>query len=245
MYTTHVSTLISSCSLNHHFYEDDTQLFLSFLPTHFDSSIDHLQNALDRTSSWMTANLLTLNSSTTVFLLVGLSRQLAKINNSPLNTTHSARNLGFIFDEHLTFLTRSHLSLNLAITIFVSFAVSVHTSTPKQLPPSPLPLFTPSFTTATLYHNLPKSQITQLQQIQNSLNQSSQIQSHHSHPSVSALVKDNWEALNTNSSHLPTKFSQPSNLHICITLSQFSLLAALALHLWSHSLVHPHHLLYE
>ena len=52
-------------------------------------------------------------------------------------------------------------------------------------------------------------------------------------------------ALNTSSSHLPTKFSQPPNLHICITSSQFSLLAALALHLWSHSLVNPHHLLYE
>ena len=45
--------------------------------------------------------------------------------------------------------------------------------------------------------------------------------------------------------HLPTKFSQPPNLHICITSSQFSLLAALALHLWSHSLAHPHHLLCE
>ena len=67
------------------------------------------------------------------------------------------------------FLTRSHLSPNLAITISVSFAVSVHTSIPKQLPPPPLPLFTPSLTTATLYHNLPKSQITRLQQIQNSL----------------------------------------------------------------------------
>jgi len=31
------------------------------------------------------------------------NQQLAKINNSSLNTTHSARNLGFIFDEHLTF----------------------------------------------------------------------------------------------------------------------------------------------
>ena len=42
MYTTPLSTLISSCSLNHHLCADDTQLFLSFLPTHFDSSIDHL-----------------------------------------------------------------------------------------------------------------------------------------------------------------------------------------------------------
>jgi len=51
----------------------------------------------------MTANLLTLNSSKIEFLLIGLSKQLAKINNSSLTTTHSARNLGFIFDEHLTF----------------------------------------------------------------------------------------------------------------------------------------------
>ena len=69
------------------------------------------------------------------------------------------------------FSTRSHLSPNLAITIFASFAVSVHTSITKQLPPSPLPLFTPSLTTATLSldHNLPKSQISRLQQTQNSL----------------------------------------------------------------------------
>ena len=52
-YTTPLSTLISSCSLNHHLYADDTQLFLSFLPTHLDSSIDHLHNALDRISSYV------------------------------------------------------------------------------------------------------------------------------------------------------------------------------------------------
>ena len=103
MYTTPLSTLISSCSLNHHIYADDNQLFLSFLPTHLDSSIDHLHNALDRISSWMTANVLTLNSSKTEFLLIGFSKQLAKINNSSLTITHSARNLGFIFDEYLTF----------------------------------------------------------------------------------------------------------------------------------------------
>jgi len=51
----------------------------------------------------MTANLLTLNPSKTEFLLIGLSKQLAKINNPLLTTTHSAQNLGIIFDEHLTF----------------------------------------------------------------------------------------------------------------------------------------------
>jgi len=51
----------------------------------------------------MTANLLTLNSSKTEFLLIGLKNQFAKIHNSSLDTSQSARNLGFNFDEHLTF----------------------------------------------------------------------------------------------------------------------------------------------
>ena len=80
-----------------------------------DSSIDHLHDALDRISSWMTANLLTLNSSKTEFLLIGLSKQLAKINNSSFTTTHSARNLGFIFDEHLTFSDQISCSCSLAV----------------------------------------------------------------------------------------------------------------------------------
>ena len=52
---------------------------------------------------WMTANLLTLNSSKMEFLRIGLQQQLAKIHNCWFNTTDSARNLGFIFDSHLTF----------------------------------------------------------------------------------------------------------------------------------------------
>ena len=49
-----------SLSLNHHLYADNTQLFLSFRPPDFDTSVTHLQNALQHISSWMTANLLTL-----------------------------------------------------------------------------------------------------------------------------------------------------------------------------------------
>jgi len=53
--------------------------------------------------SELTANLLTLNSSETVCLLNGLKQQLYKIQDCSLTTTHSARNPGFIFDEHLAF----------------------------------------------------------------------------------------------------------------------------------------------
>jgi len=51
----------------------------------------------------MTANLLTLNPFNTEFLLIGLKNQLAKMHNSSLDTSHSAGNLGFILDKHLTF----------------------------------------------------------------------------------------------------------------------------------------------
>jgi len=99
----HSALSFSSLSSNHHLYADDTQLFLSFYPSNHDSSITHLQNALQVISSWMTANLLTLNTSQTEFLLVGLKQQLANIDSCLLDTVHSACNLGFIFDEHLTF----------------------------------------------------------------------------------------------------------------------------------------------
>jgi len=90
--------------------------------------------------------------------------------NSSLNTTHSARNLGFIFDEHLTFsdqisaiskacyyhirqlrCIRPYLDSTTACTIATSI---VHSKLDYC---------------NSLYYNLPKSQITRLQLIQNSL----------------------------------------------------------------------------
>ena len=171
----------------HHLYADDTQLFLSFLLTHFDSSIDHLQNALHRISSWVTANLLTLNSSKTEFLLIGLSKQLAKIHNFSLNTTHSARNLSFIFDERLTFsdqISSVSKSCHYHICQLRCIRPYLHTKTASTIATSTV--YSKLDYCNSLYHNLRKSQITRLQQIQNSL-----IQSHHFHSPVSALVKNN------------------------------------------------------
>jgi len=106
-----------------------TQLFFSFHPLKFDSSISHLQNALQHISSWMTANLLTLNSSKTEFLLIGLKNQLAKIHNSSLHISHSARNLGFIFDEHLT-LTKLQLSPNFQSLLLSHSSTSLYPALP-------------------------------------------------------------------------------------------------------------------
>ena len=107
MYTTPLSTLVSFLSLDH-LYADDTQLFLSFHPSDFHSNISHLQNALQQISSRMTANLLTLNSSKTEYVLIGLKQQLSKIQDCSLTTTHSAHNLGFIFRRTPYLLGSNH-----------------------------------------------------------------------------------------------------------------------------------------
>jgi len=125
---------ISYLSLNHHLYADDTQLFLSFYPSNLNSSIIHLQNALQAISFWMTANLLTLNRLKTEFLLIGL-KQLAKINSCSLDTVHSARNCSFILNRHLLFLTSCLLFLHPTTRIFVNFAASVHILISKQRAP--------------------------------------------------------------------------------------------------------------
>jgi len=151
MYTTPLSTLISSLSLNHHLYADDTQLLFSFHPPDFDSNITHLQNALQKISSWMTANLLTLNSSKTEFLLIGLSKQLAKIHISSLRTTHSARNLGFTFDEHLSFSDQISTLSQSCYYHCVNFVASILTLTSKQPLPLPPPLSTPDLTIVSLF----------------------------------------------------------------------------------------------
>ena len=114
MYTTPLSTLISSRSLNHHLYADGTQIFLSFTPKTFTTAIIQLQDTISDISSWMFANLLSLNPSKTEFMLIGLPQQISKISNpSPFLqiTLHiqSARNLGFIFDSSLICLNIFHL----------------------------------------------------------------------------------------------------------------------------------------
>ena len=133
----------------------------SFHPPDFHSSLNRLQDILQQ--------ILTLNSSKTEFLLTGLKQQLAKIHHPSLNCTHSDRNLGFIFDEHLTF---SDQISALSKSIFVNSAAFVLTLIPKQSVLSQLPLCTPNLITVILCTALRsqlRSQLHRLQLIQNSV----------------------------------------------------------------------------
>ena len=112
-----------------------------------------------------TANHLTLNTSKTEFLLIILKQQPDKIQNSSLNTTHSARNLGFIFDEQLAFSDQitassksccSHILGLSCIRPYLYFKTASIVQSKLDYRNS-------------LYYNLPHSQLTRLQQIQNCL----------------------------------------------------------------------------
>ena len=131
--------------------------------------VTHFQNALQQISSWMTANLLTLNSSKSWTSVNRDQQQLAKITPCSLDTVHTARNRGFIFDEHvLLWPDIGSIYLNPGTHI-------------RQLAASvPIPWSQNSHTIATsivhsklycnsVYYNLPNTQLNRVQHIQNFL----------------------------------------------------------------------------
>ena len=93
---------------------------------------------------FLIADLLTLNSSKTEFLLIGLKNQLAKIHNTLLDTSHSVRNIGFIFSEQITSLSKACYYQIRQLRCIRPYSI-------RQLPVPLLPLsFTPNLITVIL-----------------------------------------------------------------------------------------------
>jgi len=118
----------------------------------------------------MSANLLTLNSSKTEFLIIGLKQQLSKIDKSSVNITHSARNLGFIFDENLTFSDQiSSLSKSCYSHICEPRCIRPYLDSKTASTIAAFIVHSKLDCCNSIYYNLPKSQIYRLQQIKNCL----------------------------------------------------------------------------
>ena len=177
MYTTPLSTLISSRSLYHHLYADDTQIFISIAPKTFTTAITQLQDTIFDISFWMTANLLSTHLKRNLCSLIFLNKylkisipSLSLLSNHPITPTDSARNLGFIFNSSLTFCKQiSSLSSpsnyyirdlrRIRHTLDLKTASAIATS----LVHSKLDYCN------SLYLNLPQKQISRLQLLHNSL----------------------------------------------------------------------------
>src|SRR6218665_2395813 len=112
LYIAPLSKLISSSSVDHHLYADDTQLFISFSPYSLQDALNHIRNTITQISACMTTNpCLCLNPSKTEFLIIGLREEFSKLTyssdlvptdlTSPAPYTSPVRNLGVIFDKSL------------------------------------------------------------------------------------------------------------------------------------------------
>jgi len=110
----------------------------------------------------------------------------------------------------LPFHTKSHPRPNPAIVIFVIVAVSAFTLISKQLVPLSPPSFTHNSST-----NLPKFQITHMQQIQNSVARAvgKAAKIYHFHPTLSLYWLRITERIEHKLLSLTKKFWQPPNLH--------------------------------
>jgi Reverse transcriptase (RNA-dependent DNA polymerase) len=213
LYTTPLSHLIEASSVDHHLYADDTQLFISFSPGSFSTSITKLLNVVNLVSQWMSSNLC-LNPSKTEFIILGLPDQIKKIPDPSIhlstNSSHhtftsdaAVRNLGITFDPHLSF--SNHISS-------LSRSCFMHIRDLRRI--RPMLDFKTASTIATsivhskldycnsLFLNLESTQIKRLQPIQNSLTRAFTrtpkhliASSYHSHPQITPLAKNDKRAL--------------------------------------------------
>ena len=96
--------------LNYHLYPDDTQLYLSYksTPAEQAGSITRIEACVSGIHSWMVSNKLKLNRGKTELLVLSArhrpppSIEYIDVSVERIKPTSSARNIGVIFDEHMS-----------------------------------------------------------------------------------------------------------------------------------------------
>ena len=110
LYTSPIGNIIRRHGLNYHLYADDTQLYLSFKPTPAEQagSISRIEACVSEIDSWMVSNKLKLNRGKTELLVLSArhrpppSIEYIDVSGERIKPTSSARNIGVIFDEHMS-----------------------------------------------------------------------------------------------------------------------------------------------
>lgn len=107
-YTSALFDIIENHDCQVHMYADDTQIYVLLDPSDSNEMLDKLELCVSDVRDWMSNNFLKLNDSKTEFMTISGSRgkqpniDSIKIGNETVNPVPSAKNIGAIFDNHLT-----------------------------------------------------------------------------------------------------------------------------------------------
>ena len=108
IYTIELSSILKRHDVQFKFFADDTQFY--FIVENMQNTMEKINAIMAEVRLWMDKKKLKLNESKTECMLVGTRRTLTNfsdfqtvyINNTEVKTTKTVKNLGFIFDQHLT-----------------------------------------------------------------------------------------------------------------------------------------------
>ena len=111
MYTKPVGDICRRHGLLHHFYADDSQLYLSFKPTEalcVSEALHRIEGCLTDIVSWMHSNMLKLNEDKTEVILFTskhntrhLDKVSVKVGDSVIRSTSCVRNIGTLLESNM------------------------------------------------------------------------------------------------------------------------------------------------
>ena len=109
-YTSPLFTIANKHKCQMHIYADDTQLYMSCKVVESEAAVSHMEDCVAEVKQWMKENLLKLNDSKTVVLLLSkhsCSKDVAhirtvNIRNSSVKVMPQAKNIGYFLDSNLT-----------------------------------------------------------------------------------------------------------------------------------------------
>ena len=180
LYMQPISKIFQKHSIKYHCYADDIQIYLSFKPTmsSLSSAVAKLEACLEDLRSWLISNGLKLNDDKTEFLLFGTKHMLRKVDyqschihigTTCITPTKTARNLGVIFDQEMSFLNHiTHVQQTVRYQLRnLSFIRKCLSKSAAEILIHALISSRLDFANSLLY-NLPKRDVTKLQRLQNS-----------------------------------------------------------------------------
>ena len=111
LYIHPLSTVVCQSGLSYHFFEDDSQLHKSSVPSDFPVLACCLKDCIEDVAKWMGDSKLKMNDDNTELMAIGTRSKLSKVipNLAPMSISgcdipfsQSVRNLGFYLDEMLS-----------------------------------------------------------------------------------------------------------------------------------------------